>query len=92
MGRPTCYEEEVESWIYKRKPGEDRDEGVPDDDCDEHALDAARYDEVLSFARGFGQDLRPIERHHPDDVRAEAEQIKKLKKRDRDGKRRFGWQ
>lgn len=58
MGRPTCYEQEVESWVFKQKPGESMAEPVPDDDCDEHALDAARYDETLNFARQFGSTLK----------------------------------
>jgi len=57
QGQPTCYEEEVESWSFLVRQGQDRPEGIPDDKCADHALDAARYDEVLNFARGFGRDL-----------------------------------
>ena len=89
MGRPTCFEEEVESWIYKRKPGTDKDEGVPDDDCDEHAIDASRYDEVLSFARGFGADLKPVERFAPETYGREMDAITREKRK---RKRGFGWQ
>lgn len=53
-GQPTCYEEEVESWTFLRRRGEDREESIPDDKCADHCLDAARYDETLNFARGFG--------------------------------------
>jgi phage terminase large subunit len=89
MGRPTCSEEEIESWAYKRKPGSDRDEGVPDDACDEHALDSWRYDEVLNFARGFGQDLRPQERYAPETYGREMDQ---LKRDNAAKKRRYTWQ
>lgn len=91
MGRPTCFEEEVESWVYKRKPGEDRDEGVPDDSCDEHAIDAARYSEVLNFARGFGSELKAAERPAPDSIMAEMERLKRSKEREKRVKR-WKWQ
>jgi len=57
QGQPTCYEEEVESWSFLMRQGQDRPDGIPDDKCADHALDAARYDEVLSFARGFGREF-----------------------------------
>lgn len=71
-GRPTCYEEEAESWTWKQKPGEDRPDPVPDDKCDEHALDAARADETLNFARGFGRDLGVPERRGREETYEDA--------------------
>jgi PBSX family phage terminase large subunit len=90
MGRPTCYEEEVESWIYKRKAGEDRDEAVPDDSCDEHAIDAARCSEVLSFARGFGTEVKEQSNYAPNTWGREFEQMKRERASEK-RKGRWGW-
>lgn len=95
MGRPTCSEEEIESWVYKRKPGTDKDEGVPDDDCDEHALDAWRADEVLNFARGFGSEPEgKLSKFAPETWGAEMEYVKNLRSKPKGGKgrSRFSWQ
>jgi len=85
-GRPTCYEEEVESWTYLRRPGSDVDEATPDDRCDEHALDASRMDEVLNFARGFGKELGGRELFAPDTYGREWDEIKRKKREERDGR------
>lgn len=67
MGRPTCYEQEVESWVFKQKPGESMAEPVPDEDCDEHCLDAARLDETLNFARQFGSSIKEDQAMTPEE-------------------------
>lgn len=59
-GRPTCFESEVESWVYAVDP-HGQATTKPDDKCDQHAIMAAGYDETLNYVRGFGQsvDVRP---------------------------------
>ena len=80
-GRPTCSEEEIESWTYARKPGSDIDDPMPDDGCDEHALDSWRMDEVLNFARSFGRDLGSQGSFAPNTHGKEWEQILREKGR-----------
>lgn len=89
QGRPNCYESEAESWTYLRRRGSEREESIPDDKCDEHCLDAARADEVLNFARGFGRELSEEETHAPDTYGAEWARHKKNKRRKEGG---YSWQ
>lgn len=87
-GQATCYEEEVESWAFLRRRGADREESIPDDKCADHALDAARYDETLSFARGFGRDVEAGANVAPrGGLQEEWAEIKKKNKRQRERKR-----
>ena len=49
-GRPTCMEEEVTEWVYQTLNENDpQKEPPPDKKCDDHALDAARYDECFNW-------------------------------------------
>lgn len=68
-GRPTCYEQEVESWVYAVDP-QGNPTPKPDEKCDEHALDASRNDETLNFARGFGKGISVADRPAPDSIAA----------------------
>ena len=58
VGRSTCYEQEVESWVYETGP-DGNPTGKPSKDFSSHgnAIYAAMYDETLNFVRGFG---RPV--------------------------------
>lgn len=89
-GRPTCFEEEAESWTYLRPKGSDRESGIPDDKCDEHAIDAARMDETFNFARGFGKDLAEPQQFAPESYGAEMMDMKKKRAMERRG--RYRWQ
>lgn len=89
-GQPTCYEEEVESWTFLRRAGADREESIPDDKCSDHALDAARYDETLNFARGMGKDL--VERNATGGNTYAAEWERHKREKRRESGRRYGWQ
>jgi hypothetical protein len=77
LGRPTCYEEEIESWVYLRKAGSDKDESIPDEKCDEHCLDGARMDETFNYARGFGKELAFAEPLSPDTYGSEMFKMKR---------------
>lgn len=88
QGRPTCSEEEAESWTFLRRQGAEREESIPDDKCDEHNLDAWRYDETLNFARGFGKELSAEEQHAPDTYGAEWARHQRSKRR----KEGYSWQ
>lgn len=90
QGRPTCFEEEIESWSFLRRQGADREDGVPDPKCDDHALDAARYDETLNFARGFGKEDQHVAQYAPDTWGHEIQKIKRSRERERT--RRYSWQ
>jgi len=52
--RPTCFEQEVESWTYEVDTS-GNPTSKPSSKCDQHAIMAALYDETLSFVRGFGK-------------------------------------
>lgn len=43
-GRPTRTEEEVQEWVFAKQKSTDEPLPKPDDDCDEHGLDAWRYE------------------------------------------------
>lgn len=86
-GQAACYEEEVESWTFLRPKGADREEPIPDDKCADHALDAARYDETLNFARGFGRDLDASDNTKKGQFDDEWARIKRDKKREREKRR-----
>lgn len=89
QGRPTCSEEEAESWTFLRRQGADREESIPDDKCDEHCLDAWRMDETLNFARGFGREIKAEERIAPDTYGAEWKRHQRNKRK---GKGGFSWE
>jgi hypothetical protein len=54
-GRPTCTEQEIHSWVYQKNEDGRPNQEKPDDTCDDHGIDAWRYDEVLNFVHGFGK-------------------------------------
>ena len=93
-GRATCFEQEVESWVYSldaqgnptEKPSKDRGSHA-------NAIYAALYDETLNYARGFGKADSYQERPAPDTVDyllwKDKEDEKKRSRRV--GKRRTPW-
>lgn len=42
--RPTCLEDEIPEWVFDRNKSTDKMLERPDPTCDNHALDAARYE------------------------------------------------
>lgn len=58
-GRPTCTEEEIHSWVYVKQEEGKVNREMPDQTCDDHGLDAWRYDEILNFVHGFGRSMEP---------------------------------
>jgi hypothetical protein len=92
-GRATCYEQEVESWVYQLDASGNPTE-KPSRDTGKHgnAVYAAMYDEMLNYARGFGRDLSAQERPAPDTVDYLIWQDEKDKKaKARRGPRRTPW-
>jgi hypothetical protein len=58
LGRATCYEQEVESWVYELDAsGNPTSKPSRAPGSHGNAIYAAMYDEQLSFVRGFGRDL-----------------------------------
>ena len=68
-GRATCFEQEVESWVYEVDAQGNPTE-KPSRKAGSHgnAVYASMYDEMLSYSRGFGRDLSYDERPAPDTV------------------------
>lgn len=55
-GRPTKTEDEILEWVYTRiKEDDPKKETLPDPKCDEHGIDAMRYDEALNYIKGYGR-------------------------------------
>jgi phage terminase large subunit len=52
MGRPTCTEQEIHSWVYQKNEEGKENREKPDPSCDEHGIDCWRMDEVGNFVRG----------------------------------------
>jgi PBSX family phage terminase large subunit len=55
--RPSCMEMEIPGYVYDKRKGSDLVLKSPDDKCDDHALDAARYDAHMGWLRYFGERL-----------------------------------
>ncbi len=53
--RPTCTEEEIPEWIFAKEKSTGRMLDKPDPRCDDHGLDAWRYE----VAEGWGRRLAP---------------------------------
>jgi hypothetical protein len=55
-GRPTKTEDEILEWVYKRIGDDDpKKETEPDKKCEDHGIDAWRYDEALNYIKGYGR-------------------------------------
>lgn len=54
--RPTCTEDEIPEWIYDKRSGDEEPLAKPDDDCDDHGLDAWRYE----CGEGWGKRLAKL--------------------------------
>lgn len=90
-GRPTCYEQEVESWVYDIDAG-GKPTTKPSDDCDQHAIMAAMYDETLNFARGFGRGINLQDRPAPDTVAALLAEDEKDRQKAARKRRKAAWE
>jgi len=92
-GRPTCFEQEVESWTYA-VDANGNPTPKPSNDCDEHAVDCDRYDQTLNFVRGFGKMPREQPRYAPgsdDELMAQLEE-EAAKERRKTKNRRPPWE
>lgn len=56
-GHPTCTEEEIPSWTFRKNRQTDELEEKPDDRCDDHGLDAWRYEQAEGWGKHLAQKL-----------------------------------
>jgi hypothetical protein len=94
-GKATCYEQEVESWVYEVDPqGNPTSKPSKDQSGHANAIMAAMYDEVGNFVRGFGGGHHSEIRPHPETVDGMLwEEDKERKRQDRlRGERKKPWQ
>lgn len=68
-GRATCFEQEVESWVYEVDP-QGNPTSKPSRASSSHgnAIFSAMYDETLNYMHGFGRIDNFEERPHPETV------------------------
>lgn len=91
-GRSTCFEQEVESWVYDLDAlGNPTEKPSKKAGSHGNAIYAAMYDEMLNYSRGFGSDARFVERPAPDTVDWLLYKDKEDEKRSRRGGRKNPW-
>ena len=95
VGRSTCYEQEVESWVYEVDP-QGNPTPKPSRKIGSHAnaIYCDIYDQVGNFVRGFGRDRSFQEKPAPDTVARilYEEDQERTKQRRMAGKRKAAWE
>lgn len=92
-GRPTSFEQEVESWVYEVDP-DGRSTSKPSPKCDQHAIMATMYCHTLNYQRGFGgshEQFNGRPRPAPETIAAMIEQEERERREESRRKRRPIW-
>jgi hypothetical protein len=91
-GRPTCTEQEVLSWVYQKNEEGKPNKEKPEPTCDDHGMDAWRYDEIGNFLHGKGHKPRAEEGPKPGTYGEMYDRMLKRKREKLNRKKKYSWQ